>query len=195
MARWTASAKWAAGPALDGQCATLLGLALSEGLGFSERGKRAGCILMLGIVLPALRHCKSGRGTPRLRRLPRILHGAVRLAAQPMAMNSEFGLIAEAHDARHGQIPLFCGSSEATAERSVTLLPIAASGGFLVRLDWPALTPVLTQIRLFALAWLSALARHRVGPGCEVNGCVVAVQFTPTGALPTEATNGGLSEA
>ena len=33
MARWTASAKWAAGPALDGQSATLLGLALSEGLG------------------------------------------------------------------------------------------------------------------------------------------------------------------
>ena len=35
MARWTASAKWATGPALDGQCATLLGLALSEGLGFT----------------------------------------------------------------------------------------------------------------------------------------------------------------
>ena len=33
MARWTASAKWAAGPALDGQCATPLGLSLSEGLG------------------------------------------------------------------------------------------------------------------------------------------------------------------
>ena len=33
MARWTASAKWAEGPALDGQCATLLGLALSEVLG------------------------------------------------------------------------------------------------------------------------------------------------------------------
>ena len=37
MARWTASAKWAAGPALDGQCATLLGLALSEGLGTRGR--------------------------------------------------------------------------------------------------------------------------------------------------------------
>jgi hypothetical protein len=35
VARWTASAKWAAGPALDGQCATLLGLALSEGLGLT----------------------------------------------------------------------------------------------------------------------------------------------------------------
>ena len=34
MARWTASAKWAVGPALDGQCATPLVLSLSEGLGF-----------------------------------------------------------------------------------------------------------------------------------------------------------------
>jgi len=33
MARWTASAKWAAGPALDGQRAMPLGLCLSEGLG------------------------------------------------------------------------------------------------------------------------------------------------------------------
>ena len=43
MARWTASAKWAAGPALDGRRATLLGLGLNEGLGISARGmwKRA----------------------------------------------------------------------------------------------------------------------------------------------------------
>ena len=33
MAHWRASAEWAAGPALDSQCATLLGLALSKGLG------------------------------------------------------------------------------------------------------------------------------------------------------------------
>ena len=37
MARWTASAKWAVGPALDVQCAMLLGLALSEGLGRTLR--------------------------------------------------------------------------------------------------------------------------------------------------------------
>jgi len=37
MARWTASAKWAAGPALDGQRAMPLALRLSEGLGvFSD---------------------------------------------------------------------------------------------------------------------------------------------------------------
>jgi len=33
MARWTASAKWAAGPALDGKRDMLLALRLSEGLG------------------------------------------------------------------------------------------------------------------------------------------------------------------
>ena len=33
MARWTTSAKWAAGPALDGQRAMPLALRLSEGLG------------------------------------------------------------------------------------------------------------------------------------------------------------------
>jgi len=35
MARWTASAKWAAGPALDGQRDMPLALRLSEGLGIS----------------------------------------------------------------------------------------------------------------------------------------------------------------
>ena len=37
MARWTASAKWAVGPALDGRRATLLGLGLNEGLDRSFR--------------------------------------------------------------------------------------------------------------------------------------------------------------
>jgi len=35
MARWTASAKWAAGPALDGRRDMPLALRLSEGLGVS----------------------------------------------------------------------------------------------------------------------------------------------------------------
>ena len=41
MARWTASAKWAEGPALDGQRDTPLGLGLNEGLGImvSSNGK------------------------------------------------------------------------------------------------------------------------------------------------------------
>ena len=37
MARWTASAKWAAGPALDVQRDMPLGLSLSEGLGVAAR--------------------------------------------------------------------------------------------------------------------------------------------------------------
>ena len=43
MARWTASAKWAEGPALDGQRDMPLALSLSEGLGLSAvcRCKRA----------------------------------------------------------------------------------------------------------------------------------------------------------
>jgi len=36
MARWTASAKWAAGPALDGQRDMPLALRLSEGLGVTR---------------------------------------------------------------------------------------------------------------------------------------------------------------
>ena len=35
MARWTASAKWTAGPALDGQCDMPLALRLSEWLGIT----------------------------------------------------------------------------------------------------------------------------------------------------------------
>ena len=37
MARWTASAKWAEGPALDGQRDMPLALRLSEGLGHTSR--------------------------------------------------------------------------------------------------------------------------------------------------------------
>ena len=38
MARWTASAKWAAGPALDGRRDMPLSLRLSEGLGLATLG-------------------------------------------------------------------------------------------------------------------------------------------------------------
>ena len=38
--------------------------------------------------------------------------------------------------------------------RSALLHRVAASGGVLVRLDWPALTPALTEVRLLApAAW------------------------------------------
>ena len=67
MARWTAGAKWGEAPALDGQCATLLGLALSEGLGFSEFGKVSGRTCVPSIVVLALHYRKRSRGRPRLR--------------------------------------------------------------------------------------------------------------------------------
>ena len=38
MARWTASAKWDEGPALDGQRDMPLALRLSEGLGIADGG-------------------------------------------------------------------------------------------------------------------------------------------------------------
>jgi hypothetical protein len=40
VAHWTASAKWGAATALDGQCVTLLELRLNEGLGFTEINPR-----------------------------------------------------------------------------------------------------------------------------------------------------------
>ena len=41
MSRWTASAQWAAGPALDGQRDMPLALHLSEGLGISVGSMRS----------------------------------------------------------------------------------------------------------------------------------------------------------
>jgi hypothetical protein len=44
--------------------------------------------------------------------------------------------------------------------RSAMLLPIAASGGFLVHLDWPALTPAPIEIKVFPLSsWLGFAGR------------------------------------
>jgi hypothetical protein len=45
MARWTASAQWAAGPALAGRRDMPLALRLSEGLGISARGRPTGLSL------------------------------------------------------------------------------------------------------------------------------------------------------
>ena len=81
MARWAASAKWGEDPALDGQCATLLGLALSEGLGFSEFGKVSGGTYVPSIVVLELHYRKRSRGRPRLRPVRGTLHGALRFVS------------------------------------------------------------------------------------------------------------------
>ena len=49
MARWTASAKWAAGPALDGQRDMPLALRLSEGLGVAALSFNKDQFLVSGI--------------------------------------------------------------------------------------------------------------------------------------------------
>jgi len=53
MARWTASTKWAAGPALDGQRDMPLALRLSEGLG-DFAPKRSLVFLFITLALPPL---------------------------------------------------------------------------------------------------------------------------------------------
>ena len=103
---------------------------------------------MRAILRAAPRHGKSSRGTPRLRCLQRTLHGALRLAARTTTLNSCPRLLACAQNARP---VLTLSSTHPSADmpaRSLRLHPVAASGGVLVHLDWPALTPALTEIRL-----------------------------------------------
>jgi hypothetical protein len=106
---------------------------------------------MHAIVLAAPRYGKSSRGTPRLRRPLVTLHGALRLAVLTKALNSHRFQRADTQGAGLGQIPSFSPSIGTMSERNAMLLPVAASCGFLVRLDWPALTPALIEIRLFVL--------------------------------------------
>ena len=57
MARWTASAKWAVGPALDGQRDMPLALRLSEGL-----GRNGGQALGINAILDSmLTHVKKDK--------------------------------------------------------------------------------------------------------------------------------------
>ena len=108
MARWAASAKWGEAPALGGQCATLLGLALSEGLGFSEFGKAAGRTCMHSIVVLAPRHCKRSRGTPLLQRAPVTLHGTLQVCN---ALGNCFDIAFPFSDRRYGGLWLDRASS------------------------------------------------------------------------------------
>jgi len=57
MSRWTTSAKWAAGPALDGQRDLPLALRLSEGLGVSA-GEHA-CSISNGVNIDTRRKLSS----------------------------------------------------------------------------------------------------------------------------------------
>ena len=59
MARWTASAKWAAGPALDGQRDMPLALRLSEGLGLTASVLKG--LMNLLFQAPCVAYRKCGR--------------------------------------------------------------------------------------------------------------------------------------
>jgi hypothetical protein len=59
--------------------------------------------------------------------------------------------LADAHDARTATISSLNLPFMATPDGGTLLRPIAASGGFLLRLDWPALTPDPTEMKLLAL--------------------------------------------
>jgi len=54
MARWTASAKWAAGPALDGQRDMPLAFRLSEGLGITGCDERSFLLKWFDVELDAV---------------------------------------------------------------------------------------------------------------------------------------------
>ena len=157
----------------------------------SLRGRRG--ISMCAILLPAPRHGESSRGTPRLRRLLRTLQGALRLAAGTTTLNSQFLQLADAHEARSGLISSHSHPTTATPTWSEMLLLVAASGGFLVRLDWTALTPAPTEIRLLTPVCCMTYSCHRLAPsGKQRLGRLVAVQSTPIGALPAGARTGRL---
>ena len=174
MARWTASAKWAAGPALDGQCATLLGLALSEGLGFSALGKVESRTFVRGIVVRALRDCKSSRGTPRLRPAPGTLHGALRLAYLRRAGSALFLCLRAGSTAKWG---------------GASLVDVTMCGSFATfNLAWFATGATVLGL-LYSLCSLGHLASRKA------ESIFVALQFTPTGAFSAGELHGGVSEA
>jgi len=107
---------------------------------------------MRAILLPAPRHGKSSRGTPRLRRLPGALHGALRRAAQTTRPDSWICLRSFAQDVERWLSLSLAHSDADMLVRGALLHPVAASGGVLVRFDWPALTPALTGIKLLVAA-------------------------------------------
>ena len=157
-----------------------LGLASNEGLGISLRCAQV-CICMRGILLLAQRYSKSSRGTPRLRRAPQTLHGA----PAPCSANHQLEFLAAhsctgADSVRH-RPPHIQGSA-----RRALSLPFAVSGDYFGALDRRGLTPILAEIGLFERPAPSVRRCFKVPPGGEREsrlGRLVAVQFTPTGAL------------
>ncbi len=101
---------------------------------------------MRAILLAALRYCKSSRGTPRLRRPPRTLHGALRLAAPNAALKSWLEFLADTGNAGAELTLYSIHPGTDMPSRSATLHPVAASGGVLALrhgVEWvPAALPL-----------------------------------------------------
>ena len=172
MARWTASAKWGEAPALDGQCATLLGLALSEGLGFSEFGKVTGRTCMPSIVVLAPRHCKGTRGAPRLQTSDLAWRSAICIA-----LGNNFDIAFPFSERRYRGL----WRDRAPSERPKWLC------NFSIHL-WLA-----TAATVFGLLFIRLWVMWSLSCRCE---CLcLAVQPTPPGAHPAEDLNGSVSEA
>jgi hypothetical protein len=105
-------------------------LRLSEGLGFSARGRGVGCICVPGIVLPAPRYGKSRRGTPRLWGLLVALHGASGLAALTNPLNSSLRELVDAQGDRLGLVFIVSRPRAIMSEEvrcCLQLPPLAAS--------------------------------------------------------------------
>jgi len=69
---------------------------------------------MRGTLVTASRHCESSRGTPRLRRPPRISLGARRLAARP---DAEF-LVDTSRELSNDTFTLPCRHTQTSISRS-----------------------------------------------------------------------------
>ena len=145
-----------------------MGLSLSEGLGISSRGSRARV---------HLHACDSACRSAPLQEQSRYsasaapakdLHGALRLAAPTAGLNSWLRRLVDAGNARAALTLSSIHPSADMPARTALLHPVAASGGFLASLDWPALTPALTEIRRLLAACRLAFSCHRSAPGSSV---------------------------
>ena len=105
---------------------------------------------MNATLLAAKRRRKSSRGTPRLRRPWRKLHGAPRRAAPSTVPDYwPWSLLATRTTSRYSPCCSHIRGLMSVTEAHRPRHPLAACGGVLVSLDWPALTPALIEIRLF----------------------------------------------
>ena len=165
-----------------------MALRLSEGLGNTARGTRTDVSL----------HARNSasRSAP-LQEQSRYSASAAPAKAfawrfAPCSLGHQIGFLTTIPSLRSGGPAVTDLLVDSSGRQPACSKRTAASSrrlcGVFVRLDWPALTPALTEIRLFVL--LDWLAASCYGTALNWNsrlGRVGAVQFTPTGALSAGA--------